>query len=248
MENGIELKHCHRCNEWKRLDSFHKNNQKWDRLSPTCKECKADWSRAYRVKNSERLADNQRTWQKDNHHKMREYVRQWRLRNPGYASEYSRRWKENNPARDRERRREWRAANPLKSINSIARRRARLESLPDTLTHAEQESILELFGGCALTGDKNIHWDHVIPISTGYGGTTRKNVVPLRADLNLSKHDKNIFIWFDECCDKFGLSREKFELLTEYLASINEMTVQEYQDYVFSCFVGREEIKDREAS
>ena len=37
--NGIEQKHCSRCNEWKPLEDFYKDNSKWDGLHAFCKKC-----------------------------------------------------------------------------------------------------------------------------------------------------------------------------------------------------------------
>lgn len=234
--DGAEQKHCHKCGHWKELSQFHKNNRTWDKLNATCRDCRAEQAREYGKRNATRKADYQRRWQKDNLDKLREYARQWRTRNPQHSAEYSRKWRAVNPLRDKERRREWREANPLKVVNSQARRRARKENLPDTLTHEEQREILNFFGGCALTGSRDIHWDHVIPISTGFGGTTKENVIPLRKDLNLSKHDRNLFEWFEDCYVRLDLDPEKFEELIFYLAEINGVELEEYTEYVYSCF------------
>lgn len=115
-------------------------------------------------------------------------------------------------------------------------RSERLKALPNTLTVDELEEIMNKFNGCALTGDSsNIHMDHVIPIATEKGGTVKENIIPLRADLNMSKGSKNIFEWFEENADKYSLSRKSFEELINYLADINGMSVEEYRAYVYEC-------------
>lgn len=96
--------------------------------------------------------------------------------------------------------------------------------------------MISHFGGCALTGDSNYHLDHVIPLSSGCGGTTRGNVIPLRPDLNLSKSDSNLFVWFQSVQERFSLEERKFDQLVAYLAEANVMGISEYRDYVFSCF------------
>jgi len=62
-----------------------------------------------------------------------------------------------------------------------------------------------------------------------------QNMLPLRADLNLSKSTRCIFDWFYDAKDHFKLSQTKFDELIEYLAHINGMTANEYEDYVRGC-------------
>lgn len=95
------------------------------------------------------------------------------------------------------RRAEWKARNP-EAYREYARmgqhrRRARKAALPSTLTHAEWEQILDLYGHrclcCGTTGQ--ITMDHVVPISKG-GGHVADNVQPLCGPCNSSKHAKII--------------------------------------------------------
>ncbi len=118
-----------------------------------------------------------------------------------------------------------------------ARRRARLHQLPDDLTHKQKARIIDHFrGACALSGDTgDSHLDHVIPISIGHGGTIYENMIPLRSDLNISKGARNLFDWFADNRERFGLEQRKFDELIEYLANINDMTTQEYEEYVRWC-------------
>ena len=133
--------------------------------------------------------------------------------------------------------RKYRKNNPEKYLINFHKRRARLSLLPDDFSLKDMESTLMAFrNGCALTGSADFHWDHVIPIATGCGGTTFGNMIPLRSDLNISKNDRNIFDWFEGNYVRLGISREKFDHAIDWLANINDMTVPEYRDYVYSCF------------
>jgi hypothetical protein len=142
----------------------------------------------------------------------------------------------------------WYINNYDKTVIIELRRRARKKLLPDYFTVTQKREILKYFGGCVLTGDSTeIHWDHVIPISIGHVGTTYGNMVPLRADLNLSKNDSNIFEWFEANRQRFELSQEHFDNLIYWLASANAMTVEEYRDYVYWCHANPrsiDELKD----
>lgn len=141
-------------------------------------------------------------------------------------------------------RREYRINNPRPKLvgrkiamrMALQRRIARQKNLPNTLTTVGANEILTKFKNkCAITGDGNYHMDHVIPISAGHGGTVYGNMIPLRADLNISKSDRNIFDWFADNRERFGLEQRKFDELIEYLADINGMTTQEYEEYVRRC-------------
>jgi hypothetical protein len=115
------------------------------------------------------------------------------------------------------------------------RGRARRVALPDTLTLDQWAETVNHFGGCALTGEGNIHCDHVIPLRTGRGGTVYGNVIPLRADLNHSKRNSDIFEWFEANRQRFKLPQNRFDDLVKWLADANRMTIEEYRTYVEYC-------------
>jgi hypothetical protein len=233
---GLEVKQCGKCREWKPLEMFHTNNKNWDKKSATCKQCKAEWARNYRAKNSAKLREASRDWAKANPSRMRALVYKWRKRNPEAVRACIYKCRENNSDKYRATKAAWRKANKDAVNLFAARRRARKQGLPDTLTQVEKSDIVARFSGCALTGSPEYHFDHVIPISTGFGGTTKQNVIPLRPDLNMSKNDRNIFEWFPDVRERFDLSESKFDELIQYLATVNHMSIEEYQGYVYSCF------------
>lgn len=98
-----------------------------------------------------------------------------------------------------------------------------------------------------LTGESVYHLDHVIPLTAGHGGTTYENIVPLRADLNISKHNACIFKWFADNRERFDLSQRKFDELIEYLADINEVTTKEYEEFVYWCHDNPRTVEEIEA-
>src|SRR5699024_2915067 len=136
-----------------------------------------------------------------------------------------------------ERYREWRLNNKDSVSVRNAKYRALKACLPYSLSEGDVSKISKYFsGGCSITGEKeDLHLDHVIPIAVGHGGTIYENMIPLRADLNLSKSDRNIFDWFADNRERFGLEQRKFDELIEYLADINNMTKKEYEEYVRWC-------------
>jgi hypothetical protein len=143
---------------------------------------------------------------------------------------------------------EWALVNKEKMSASAHRRRARLKNLRVDFYEQDLENLLTIFdGGCAITGDYEIHLDHAIPLATGHGGTFNGNMIPLRADLNFSKNDSNIFEWFEANRQRFELSQERFDNLITWLASANAMTVGEYRDYVYWCHANPRTIDEMEA-
>ena len=128
------------------------------------------------------------------------------------------------------------------------RRRARMQGLSDNLTVGNTKKIVQDFGNrCALTGTTEIHMDHVIPSSIGHGGTIFGNLVPLQDVLNVSKSDRNIFEWFADNRDRFGLPQQRFDELIKYLADINGLTPQEYEDFVYWCHDNPRTVEEIEA-
>ncbi|MGR5960988.1 hypothetical protein ACT7DM_28595 [Bacillus cereus] len=136
----------------------------------------------------------------------------------------------------RDKNKQWFRDNPEQAQVIRMRRRTREYLLPDDITYEEVEEVKLFFGGCALTGEKeDIHLDHVIPLATGRIGAVRGNIIPLKSSLNESKRDKNIFEWFEQNKEYWGLSQEKFDKLIDYLATQNEMSVEKYREYVYWC-------------
>jgi len=218
-EDGeIAAKECTGCGEMKITGDFNKNKNKLGGVDPKCKSCR----RKYCEDNREYFAEHARKYYEDNRARL---------------AELGRKHYEANRAKVVERVRNYQIENPHVGSAARHRRRARKSLLPDTLTKEQLEEITDRFhGGCALTGcTDGIHLDHVIPVSVGHGGTTSQNMIPLRADLNISKQARCIFDWFYDVKDRFKLPQTKFDELIEYLAHINGMTADEYEDYVRGC-------------
>lgn len=123
------------------------------------------------------------------------------------------------------------------------RRRTLSKSIINDFTESDKIRILQRFNfSCSLTGHSEYQWDHVIPLSTGHGGTTYKNMIPLSQSLNASKRDRNIFEWFKESKEYLKMPLEKFNDLISYLATINGMTVDDYRNFVYAAHEKPKEI------
>jgi hypothetical protein len=244
-ESGnIVAKNCAKCNEVKTLDDYPKHKAGLGGRESSCKRCKAgyyaenkaDYVRRYES-NKEHYQELMRIYYATNKESLSEYQRKYNAENKEYIAERYRKYCDANREYLTELSRNWRRNNPEKATLIAERRRARKQSLPDDFAEDQLLETLASFGGCALTGEaSNLHWDHVIPLATGFGGTIFGNMIPLRGDLNTSKNDANIFEWFRANKERFSLSQSKFDRLVEWLASVNVMTTDEYRSFVNECF------------
>jgi hypothetical protein len=258
-DSGVVVaKQCRKCNRAKPLDIFSPEKNGLGGRTSKCKECVASITRKKRGYETDSYRPNVeikaidgvagkpctkcKVWKP-----LADYAKRYNgLGGKGPDCRECRAiYNSENKERIAERGREYHKNNPEMSSLKTHRRRARMMLLPDDFTSEQMQVTFEYFGGCALTGDvSDVHWDHAIPIAVGWGGTTCSNMIPLRSDLNLSKHDKNIFEWFEANRQRFNLDQQRFDRLIEWLGKANNMTVEEYRDYVYSCFKNKRSIDD----
>jgi len=231
---------------------YYQENKEWyaentRKYQQENKESIAENARKYKQENKESIAENARKYQQENKERIAERDRKYYQENKERIAERDRKYKQENKESIRkyyqenkesiaEKSRKYQQENKELFQIKSAKRRARKRQLPDDLTLEQRNATLVHFNNsCALTGDSDVHLDHAIPVVIGHGGTTEQNMIPLRADLNISKHARCIFDWFYDVKDYFKLSQTKFDELIGYLADINGMTADEYEGYVRGC-------------
>jgi hypothetical protein len=252
----VVAKVCKKCFVAKSIEEYAKHKRGLGGRESACKVCrfeyrktnkerKTEYMRNYYVENRGKCNDRSRKYYNENREHMVKYYRAWREHNKDRKVKTNRKHYEANKERYAELRRLWKSNNPDKIVLLRQRRRAQKSVLPDDLTTTQMEAILKHFGGCALTkSSENINWEHALPLAIGHGGTTYGNMYPMSERLNFSKGKKNIFEWFVANRDRFGLKQAKFDALIEYLANINEMTIDEYRDYVYWCHANPRTIEE----
>lgn len=215
----VLAKECIECGELKRVEEFPKRPNGLGKRRAECRECRSEYFKIRRE--ARKIAGN--VYEEGRKEVKRIDAIRWRL---------------NNPERKKENHRRWNRENRHKKSEADQRRRAIKKKLPADETLPQRTEVWMYFrNSCALTGELvPIHADHVVPIDVGHGGTNYGNMIPLSAVLNVSKNASHIYEWFEANAERFGLSREKFDALIEYLADANEMTTQEYRKYVDWCF------------
>jgi hypothetical protein len=242
-----------------------KNKSYKDGIRGQCKECMHGYYKKYEEVNRDELRDYRKSYYQENKEeidrknsiyyqnnkeKISLYYKQWRIENKDRLEEYYNNWKEENKdhlylykkayheanrEHVEEYKKEWAEKNQHKVKTAIARRKTLLKKLPSNLTENDWLNICSLFDGkCALTESTDITLDHFIPIYTGHGGTIIGNCYPLDGVTNFSKNKQNPFEWIKK--PDVNIDKDKWDLLINMLASQNNLTVQEFTQYVYWCF------------
>lgn len=201
-----DKRQCSSCREVKDKSEFYRDKSRASGVSSRCKVCQNEYLRKRRIDPEIDTISTRRKWREENREHLREQDRLYREAN-------------------RERR----------SFNE-ARRRARKQELPDTLTFEEVNEIVRKFDGkCAICDEEYEHLDHFIPLSSGHGGTVKENMVPLCQSHNSSKHARNPFVWADNHLSEY--ERGRFDALVSYLTEVNGIAgVENYKAHVYQCF------------
>jgi len=80
INNGIEEKHCFKCDTWKPLGSFGIGSKVWDGLRADCKECATRASKQYYQNNPEKRKEMRRRYRQNNPEKYRQNRKKARMR------------------------------------------------------------------------------------------------------------------------------------------------------------------------
>lgn len=167
--------------------NFYRHSANATGFDNTCKECNKKSVARWQAANPEKVREYTRRSRQNSLAKRRVYKREWSRANPTKVKEYSRR----DLARYAGRRR-----------LSVLNRRARRQSLPDTLTRAQWQRCFEWWNyTCAYCGAQRNFWnvieaDHFIPLdSPSCTGTTALNIVPACRSCNSSKNNNDAAEW-----------------------------------------------------
>lgn len=234
------MKECCRCGVAKELSLFYKNKRSSDGHAYHCKECHNKTTVQWQQKNPERTSEINKAAQIKRREAKAQTQKVYYAKNKEY---YKRKFREylekgnvkNSPRRyDSEKARLYRVNNKEKFRYYRYKRKSLLRGSIGDVSMIDYETVLTRFNSsCALTGSKDIHMDHFIPISTGYGYSDNRNIIPLDAKLNLSKQAKNPFEWIKTRDD---IDVNKFNEVVRYLANLNGLSLTEYEAHVYNCF------------
>ena len=68
--NGIEYKHCYKCDKWKVLRLFHRSKRSWDNLRDDCKLCNKTYKAMYTAANKDKIKKNGKAYRLKNKDKI----------------------------------------------------------------------------------------------------------------------------------------------------------------------------------
>ena len=96
--DGVELKHCSKCDQWKKLSEYNKSKSTWDKLNKYCKES----AKQLRKECKERKKNNEKTYWKKTKEVQSEKRKEWGKNNKEYRQEYNKNYRKENLEKLRE--------------------------------------------------------------------------------------------------------------------------------------------------
>lgn len=114
------------------------------------------------------------------------------------------------------------------------KKRAEKLGLPDNFTE-EEYSELKAFaaGRCMISGEEvELQVDHVQAVSKGWLGNTKGNLILVSAEVNNAKGTLSIFEFVQSERSNGLIDKEQLERTIQYLAQANEMSFEEYIEFL----------------
>ena len=242
----IIAKQCTNCKEINYLNDFKNQSKGFCKKSSECKECFSVRTKQWAEDNVEHRRIYQKKWYSDNIEHIQKYSKDYRIKNANKIKqyeeenkyrikEYRKAYRKRNREREKELHKAWINDNRGKARLNVQKRRAKRKSLPSTLSIKQKEHLPELQNHkCIISGiTDNLHLEHFIPISWGVGGTTFENCYYLEGSLNISKGNRNPFEWIKTQPTEYQSNFHN--KLVPMLAERNNMSVEEFTDYVYQC-------------
>lgn len=179
----MDIQQCSICKEQKPLEQFHKNKNKKNGVSVTCKPCAINRSRSWEKNNPDRVNENSRK----QYHKDIEKSRKNRRARVN-------RWYSNNSEKVIAKTRAWNIKNPeSKRISEQKRRSAKIGN--GVFKISKKEILKIISSACVACGSYDkITMDHIIPLSRG-GTHSIGNLQPLCFSCNASKNNRTMTEW-----------------------------------------------------
>ena len=239
----IVSKECKTCGEIKDLSEFNRQKGGVGGKRSRCRKCTNEYLKEDRKKNPLKYNSKHRIEYRKKYFETYYAENSTTIKNRSRVFYYSHRNDKDFIKKRADNKKRWARENPEMITLQNHRRMARKRNLPNDFTESDMQETLKKFEGkCALTGEEcDIHWDHVIPLSTGHGGTVSWNMLPIKSSLNVSKGDRHIIEWFEDNKNVYNLSETRLRESFEYLANLKGVSVESYIKYIDWCFENKKE-------
>ena len=172
------MKICSKCRMQKLLKCFSPNKNSKDGLQTQCNECRAEYTRSWRLANPEKSRLAAKNWKANNLEKNKVLSKSWQLA---------------NLEKNRVNSKKWNQANPEKCNSYSAKRRAlKVKATPGWFEEtAVQELYLLAKTLTKVTGIKH-HVDHIVPLNSKIvqGFHCLANLQILEARTNMVKSNR----------------------------------------------------------
>jgi len=150
-------KQCSKCNDWKPIEEFHKNNNRLSGLVSACKDC---YSLFYED-NKEIIIKRVKVYQENNPELVREWDRKRYVEKKQEYIDSAAKWAMKNPKRKLEIHRNYDKRNQKQKNARTARYRAmKIQATPKWLTEQQLDEISRIYINCP----PGYHVDHIVPL------------------------------------------------------------------------------------
>ena len=226
------MKRCTKCGVEKPLTNeyFQYRKGSKDGFRNECKVCKKDYNRNYREENKEYLAKhnaeyrkanwdsfmkNKKAYEELNRELLAEKRKKYYQKNKEQISKKKKEYTEKNKVKYAKYHLEYARRNVDKCKIKQHKRKAKLKSLPSTLTKNQWDDTVSHFNNsCAYCGsEEQIQQEHFVPLSKG-GEFTHNNIIPACMKCNCSKQDQDFFEWYP---NHKNYSKKREKTILKYL-------------------------------
>ena len=204
---------CKKCGKQHYKDNREKIRERQKQYRENNEEKIKEFKKQYYEKNKEKIKEKSKKWYEENkeyakeyhkeyHRENKEKEKEYREKNKERKKEYMKQWRKENEEHCKRYRKQYKINNPDKIFNYHHKRRELTESQGSGITKEQWYEMMCFFdwkcaySGIALGKDTRTI-DHIISLKNK-GEHEIWNLVPMYANYNYSKQDKDMLEWYQQ--------------------------------------------------